>query len=259
MIQLNYKEYGLGEPVVILHGLFGTLDNWQGIAKTLSTQYTVFTLDMRNHGRSPHTPAPFNYDIMAEDVATFLQNNWIYEARVIGHSMGGKAAMQLAFSYPDLVKKLVVIDIAPKTYQGGHESVLAALNSIDLTQLADRKEAEAQLMAQLQNDTSTVQFLLKNLSRRPATEGGGFEWKMNLPVLMSEYPTIMGDVTGDTFDKPTLFVRGGDSDYILDKDWTAIQTRFPQAQLETIEGAGHWVHADQPQALVKTLADFLAL
>ena len=184
MIDLNYKEFGLGEPVIILHGLFGTLDNWQTIAKKLSDHFTVFILDLRNHGRSPQTDDDFNYQVLADDLAEFMQDHWIYEARIVGHSMGGKVAMEFALNHPDSVKKLVVIDIAPKDYRSGHDDIFDALIDIDLSTLTDRKEAETYLMNVLNNEVETVQFLLKNLSRQTESEGGGYEWKMNLPVCI---------------------------------------------------------------------------
>ncbi len=267
-MDLNFKEFGTGEPVVILHGLFGTLDNWQTIAKRLSEEYTVFILDLPNHGRSPHTEGEIDYEMMADALAEFMLKHWIYEARLIGHSMGGKLAMQFALSHPDIVKKLVVIDIAPKQYKSGHEDVFEALFAIDLTTLKDRKEAEAILMHKLKGDSGTVQFLLKNLTRNNpfnkdesatvGTEGGGFEWKMNLQGLFDNYGQILKAPVGDPFLKPTLFIRGGNSHYVKDTDIPVIQNFFPKAMLETIEGAGHWVHADKPKELFEAINQFLA-
>lgn len=257
MIQLNYKEYGEGEPVLILHGLFGTLDNWQTIAKGLSAHFTVFILDLRNHGKSPHTEGVYDYPTLAEDIATFMQERWIFSANIIGHSMGGKVAMQLALNYPDLVEKLVVVDIVPKKYSGGHEMVFKALNTLNLSTLKDRKEAEIYLMTQLDNDAGTVQFMLKNLSRQTDAEGGGFEWKMNLTVLNRDYHILMDTVSGEPFEKDTLFIRGSVSAYIKDSDFPIIHQSFPKAQVVTIEGAGHWVHADKPKELFDVIMSFL--
>ena len=150
MIDLNYKEFGLGEPVVILHGLFGTLDNWQTIAKKMSEHFTVFIIDLRNHGRSPQTSESFTYQLLADDLAEFMQDHWIYEARIIGHSMGGKVAMQFALNHPDSVKKLAIINIAPKKYPSGHEEIFDALLNLDLSKLEDRKEAEAYLTKEIE-------------------------------------------------------------------------------------------------------------
>lgn len=264
MIELNYKEFGQGEPIIILHGLFGTLDNWQTIAKKLSENYLVYILDLRNHGKSPHTEGVLSYHLMAEDVALFMQQNWIHSAHVIGHSMGGKVAMQMAIDNPDLIQKLILIDIAPKQYSGGHEVIFEALLNLDLTKLTDRKEAEVYLMNKLDNDAGTVQFLLKNLSRRLETslsdghEGGGFEWKMNLSVLKRDYRILMNniDVT-ESFEHETLFIRGGNSNYVKDSDFETIKAIFPNVKLETIEGAGHWVHADKPKELLNILYEFI--
>jgi esterase len=269
MIQLNYKEFGQGNPVIILHGLFGTLDNWQTIAKQLGETHLVYILDLRNHGKSPHTGGVMNYHIMAEDVAMFMQQNWIHSATIIGHSMGGKVAMQMSMDYSDLVEKLVVVDIAPKKYKGGHEEIFDALLHLDLSKLTDRKVAEVYLMDKLKNDVGTVQFLLKNLSRHlntvdagnPVDSGKGvanFEWKMNLSVLHRDYHILMDnfEVT-ETFDKDTLFIRGGNSNYIRDADFETIKSIFPKAKLETVEGAGHWVHAEKPKELLEELLKFL--
>ncbi|NJN34222.1 MAG: alpha/beta fold hydrolase [Saprospiraceae bacterium] len=257
MLNLNFKEFGQGEPVVILHGLFGTLDNWQTVAKMLSEHFLVYILDLRNHGRSPHTEGVVDYASMAEDVGLFMQQNWLHEARVVGHSMGGKVAMALALTQPDWVKKLAIVDIAPKTYRGGHEQIFDALFSIDLAKLTDRKEAERLLTEKLGDDSGTIQFLLKNLSRKPESEGGGFEWKMNLDVLHRDYSNILSDVVEGIFDKETLFIRGSQSNYIQDIDFKTIMKRFPKAELTTIAGAGHWVHAEKPRELCAALLDFL--
>jgi esterase len=259
MIQLNYKEFGQGEPVIILHGLFGTLDNWQTIAKQLGETHLVYILDLRNHGKSPHTEGVMSYHILAEDVALFMQQNWIHSATIIGHSMGGKVSMQMSMDYPDLVEKLIVVDIAPKKYKGGHEEIFDALLNLDLSKLTDRKVAEVYLMDKLKNDVGTVQFLLKNLSRHLNTEGvGNFEWKMNLPVLNRDYHILMDTFeVNTTFDKDTLFIRGGNSNYIRDEDFETIKSIFSKAKLETVEGAGHWVHAEKPKELLEKMLKFL--
>ena len=274
-MQLNYKEFGSGEPVIILHGLFGTLDNWQTIAKQLSEEHTVFILDLPDHGRSPHTEGEIDYESMSDALAEFMQNHWIYETGLVGHSMGGKLAMQFALSHPDTVKKLVVVDIAPKLYKDGHQDVFNALFAVDLTTLKDRKEAEAILMDKLNGDVGTVQFLLKNLTRNnpfnkediktegtdpkdSSGKGGNFEWKMNLQGLFDNYNHILQAPVGAPFLKPTMFIRGGESRYVKDLDRQSIANLFPNATLETIEGAGHWVHADKPKELVAVLKQFLA-
>jgi esterase len=258
-MDLNFKEFGTGEPLVILHGLFGTLDNWQTIARQLAEDFTVYIVDLPNHGRSPHTKGEFDYSEMSDAVAEFLTKNWIHETRLIGHSMGGKLAMQLALNQPDLIKKLAVIDIAPKKYSGGHGNIFRALFALDLNTLTDRKEAEQFLTQRLPEEgAGTIQFLLKNLSRRSDTEGGGFEWKMNLDVLYANYPRILDQLEGDIpFRKSTLFVRGGTSDYIKNSDFDVISKLFPNSAIQTIEDAGHWVHAEKPKELLEALKKFM--
>lgn len=250
---LNYKELGQGHPILILHGLFGTLDNWQTIAKYLAEDFSVYMLDLRNHGRSPHLD-DMNYALMAEDVRQFMEAHWLHEAYVMGHSMGGKVAMQLALDNPDMVEKLIVVDIAPRTYSGSHYEIFAALLSLDLAHISDRAEAEAHLY-QYEKDPGVVQFLMKNLSRK---KEGGFEWKMNLPVIHQHYPEILANITGEhPFEHPALFIRGARSRHIQDSDLPEIQRLFPAAQIETIADAGHWVHADQPAALLEQVKRFL--
>lgn len=251
-MELYYREFGQGSPVLILHGLFGFSDNWQTIAKGLSDQHLVLTPDLRNHGRSPWADT-HTYPEMADDVQAFMEAHWMFSAAVVGHSMGGKVAMQLALSNPDRVEKLVVVDIAPGQASDNHSDIFRALNELDLSKITTRQEADDFLAARIP-DFGTRQFLLKNITRTPE---GGFTWKMNLPVLSRAYNDILAPVGGDPFDKPALFVRGSRSDYIKDADFALIRSLFPQAELVTIEGAGHWVHADKPAELLSVLRDFL--
>lgn len=253
-MQLNYKVFGEGDPVLILHGMFGTLDNWQTIAKKLAKHFMVFIIDLRNHGRSPHAEE-FDYAVMANDVREFMESNWIYEAYIVGHSMGGKVAMQLASENPDLVKKLVLVDIAPKTYEGSHQTIFEALFSLNLDQLESRKEADLLLQEKI-DSYSVRQFILKNLSINKETEG--YEWKMNLPVIHAAYSKILANGTWSApFENPTLFIKGAQSDYILSEEFEDYKTYFPNAALKTIEKAGHWVHAEQPKVFLEILTDFL--
>ncbi|NUO00165.1 MAG: alpha/beta fold hydrolase [Saprospiraceae bacterium] len=251
-MELNYKTYGQGEPLLILHGLFGTLDNWQTIAKKLADHYTVYVPDQRNHGRSPHLPE-INYPIMAEDLKAFMESHWIYKAHLLGHSMGGKVAMQFALHYPDMTDKLIVVDIAPKAYEGGHDEIFDALRALDLDTIAEREDADAFLQNRIP-DKGVRQFLMKNLTRN---KEGGYEWKMNLPVLFTHYRDLLAPVDGDAFEGPSLFLRGEWSPYVLDSDLPAIRKLFPHSVLDTIGSAGHWVHADQPEALLTKVMAFL--
>lgn len=254
-MELHYKSFGEGMPLLILHGLFGTSDNWQTIGKKLAEDYTVFLIDLRNHGRSPHHPE-HTFATMAEDLLHFMEKNWVFKAHMLGHSMGGKTAMHFALHHTDMVEKLVVVDIGPKQYTGGHEDIFRTLIDLDLGQLDDRKEAEAFLEKRI-SDVGVRQFLLKNLTRH---KDGRYEWKMNLPVLWDHYDDILASIESpEPFEGPALFIRGGRSRYIEDADWPGIKAYFPSAQLATIPNAGHWVHAEQPAALLEAVREFLAV
>lgn len=248
-MELNYKSFGKGDPIIILHGLFGMLDNWQTIAKQLAEQYTVYIVDQRNHGRSPHRPE-MNYRLMAEDLKEFMESHWIFKSHIVGHSMGGKTAMQFALDYPDMVDKLVVIDIAPKAYADGHTPIFEALMELDLPKLESRSQADKQLRQRI-SDYGVRQFLLKNLARSNA---GGFRWKMNLPVIYENYDNVLEATVGDRpFEGRALFVKGSRSPYIQTEDEAQIRKLFPRARIEIVGNAGHWVHAERPAALLALL------
>ncbi len=251
-LELYHREFGQGHPIIILHGMFGFSDNWQTIAKALSDQNLVVTPDLRNHGRSPRADT-HTYADMAEDIRHFMEDRWMFSAKVIGHSMGGKVAMQLALHYPERVEKLVVIDMEPGPNEDNNATVFEALDALDLSVINNRQEAEL-VLAQYLDDPGVRQFLLKNITRN---DDGRFEWKMNLPVIKQHYADILAPVDGPVFDKPTLFVRGSRSPYIRDHEWPHVLTLFPQAELVTIPDAGHWVHAEQPEALLRALRLFL--
>jgi len=252
-MQLNYKEFGQGEPLIILHGLFGTLDNWQTLAKRFAENYTVFIIDQRNHGKSPHMDE-HSYELMAEDLRIFMESNFMFKAHILGHSMGGKTAMKFALNNPDMVDKLTIVDISPKQNEGGHETIFEALFSLDLAKIKSRSEADAEL-TKLIADLGVRQFLLKNLTRK---KEGGYRWKMNLTALHMHYQEILAETVGeDTFDEPSLFIRGGKSGYILDEDIPQIKEFFPAARIETVADAGHWVHAEQPEELYRLVSEFL--
>ena len=253
-MELNYKEFGQGAPIIILHGLFGTLDNWQTVAKQLAEEHSVYILDQRNHGRSPHLDR-LDYKLMAEDLQQFMEANWIHQASIIGHSMGGKTAMQFAQDFPDMVQKLIVVDIAPKAYKGGHQQIFEALFALDLSIVDSRKAADQFLETRIP-DFGVRQFLLKNLTR---SKDGGYRWKMNLPVIFENYSKILAPIElEEAADMPTLFIRGGKSDYIQEDDLSLLQSYFPNASLKTVEKAGHWVHAEAPVELIEIVKGFLA-
>lgn len=252
--RLNFKVFGEGEPVVILHGLFGMLDNWQTFAKKLSEDYMVYVVDQRDHGKSPHTDA-FSYKLLAEDLHEFLTTNWIYECRLIGHSMGGKTVMQFAADYEDMVQQMVVVDIAPVKYEPGHETIFQALQAVDLASATGRSDVEETLKPYIA-ESGVRQFLMKNLQRDK--ESGGFKWKMNLELLYKEYANILDDVVAS--DSPievdALFVAGGRSGYVSELGKAAIHNRFAHARIETIADAGHWIHAEKPDELLELVTSF---
>ena len=240
--------------MIILHGLFGTLDNWQTLAKKLAENYTVFIIDQRNHGRSLHAQ-PFDYTTLAADLREFMEENWIYQSNLIGHSMGGKTVMQFAMDFPDMVDKLVVVDIAPVDYPERHNHIFDALLNLFPENIDSRNEIDAILEKQIP-DYGERQFLMKNLSRNK--EGRGYRFKMNLPIIYENYPHIIANINTEEapFEKPTLFIAGGDSRHILPEYEPLIKNLFTKAHIETIQGAGHWVHADKPAELLKLVTDF---
>lgn len=239
--------------MVIMHGLFGSLDNWAGIAAQLSDAFSVFLLDLRNHGRSPHVPE-ISYPAMAGDLLEFLDQQGIFEAHILGHSMGGKVAMQFAGSYPERVSRLVVADIAPKAYPPHHKEIFEALHAIDLDSLESRQQAQQQLEARIPQP-SVVQFLLKNLGR---DEQQRFRWKFNLDAISRHYGQILGNVSiAHPYEGLTCFIAGEKSNYIQPEDRPVILSHFPAAQIEYLAGAGHWVHADAPEQFTGIVRNFL--
>lgn len=254
MEQLNYKHFGEGEPLVILHGLFGSLDNWQTLAKKWSEHYSVYIVDLPNHGKSYHTDT-FSYDEMAHAVASLCDDLGLTNINLIGHSMGGKTAMNFAVNHPDKLKKLIVVDIAPKPYAPHHDQILEGLFSFKPSELTNRKEAD-EIMSKVIEHTGVRLFLLKNLKR---ADEGGFEWKMNLDLLSKEVNKVI-ETTEINFplNIPTLFIRGELSNYILASDFDDIYSKFPQAEIKTVEQAGHWVHAEKPAELFELIKTFVA-
>jgi pimeloyl-ACP methyl ester carboxylesterase len=253
-MKLNYKSYGdKGETVIIMHGIFGMLDNWHSFASQLSKSYKVLTIDHRNHGRSPHSDK-FDYPSMVADLMEFIEDRGEEQVHIIGHSMGGKTAMHFALQYPDKVLSLTVLDIGIKYYPPRHDYIFSALCSIDLRMFESRNEINEHLSSQITN-FAVRQFLIKNIKRHAE---GGFTWKMNLPVIRENYNVITDWIpTGKSFDKKTLFVRGTNSSFILMEDWPGIQELFPFARLQSIPGAGHWLHAEKPYELLKVIGFFL--
>lgn len=254
-VSLSFSSYGTdGPPLLILHGFLGASGNWHTLARTaFAPHFRVFALDARNHGRSPHTGA-FSYAEMAADVRDFMDAQGLSTAVLLGHSMGGKTAMQFAVAYPERTQALVVVDMAPRAYSPHHHAILEALNSIDPARLGSRQEADAALEPRI-SDWGVRQFLLKNLVAR---KSGGYEWAFNLPVLTAKYTEITRAVESEQpFPGPTLFVRGERSNYVQDTDEPEIRRLFPQAQIATVPDAGHWVHAEAPEALAEMVLMFI--
>ena len=252
-MNLHFKESGQGRAVVLLHGLFGSSDNWYPVTKRLETEFNVFALDHRNHGQSPHS-AEMDYPVMAADVDRFMTARGLESAVVIGHSMGGKTAMQLALHFPHRVEKLIVADMAPRVYAPAHDKILAALLALDLARFRDRAQIEEALAPEVPN-LVLRRFLLKNLGRNSS---GGFVWKINLRDIAQNYWRLREQVAGDApFVKPALFIRGGKSKYIQPEDEPLIREWFPAAQIDAIAEAGHWVHADAPGEFLRLVLAFL--
>jgi len=252
-MQLHYQSYGEGHPLIILHGFLGSLENWSTQSKIFGEFFKVFAVDQRNHGSSPHSEA-FNYHVMAEDLREFMQQQSLSSAHLLGHSMGGKTAMQFAVTYPDKVDRLIVVDIAPKAYPPQYQEILDALRSLDLKTFRTRKEID-EVLAQKIPDFPMRQFLLKNLAR---DESGGFRWRMHLDAIYRNYEEMgKGLGTGRRFEKPTLFIKGGNSNYIQEGDGALIREIFPQSKIVPVPGAGHWVQIEAPQEFSKIVLDFL--
>ncbi|WP_027859513.1 alpha/beta fold hydrolase [Marinobacterium jannaschii] len=252
-MQLNYQIHGSGEPLIIMHGLFGTLENWGSQIKVLSEHFQVIAVDMRNHGRSPHSDE-MNYDLMAADIVELMQQLQLDNAHILGHSMGGKAAMQLALSYPEKVRKLIIVDISPVHYSPHHDDVFRGLYAIDTGSIKSRGEADKQLAQQVP-ELSVRAFLLKNLYR---DEQKQFAWRMNLDTLHQQYANISQPPIGSPYSGETLFIKGAESDYILPDHREMILGLFPLATYKMIQGAGHWPHAEKPAIFGKIVLNFLA-
>ncbi|MEI6816959.1 MAG: alpha/beta fold hydrolase [Bacteroidota bacterium] len=254
-MKLFSRKFGdHSQSLVILHGVFGSSDNWQTIAKRLSDNYSVYTLDARNHGQSPHDNA-LNFDGMAEDLIEFIDDNALLNPILIGHSMGGKTVMAFADKYPDEAKNMVVIDIGPKNYPIHHRQIIDALLSINFTILKTRKDVEMELGKTIP-DFGTRQFLMKSLYWKNDTE---LDWRFNVQAIKDNINEIgIGQLHNHPYLKPTLFIKGDKSNYILEEDWDDILKLFPHAKLCTVKNAGHWVHADNPEGFMECLNDFLS-
>jgi esterase len=251
-MKLFYRQFGEGQPVIILHGLFGLSDNWVSIGKRIATRFAVYIPDLRNHGQSSHSPT-FNYPAMTDDLLEFIEEHNLTNPILIGHSMGGKVAMNFALDHPTLLAQLIVIDISPKRYpaRSVHSDIINAMLSVNLSEVTSRNQVETLLQKSLP-DYRIRQFILKNLYHRAPHK---LDWRPNLAAIHNNLEDIFDGIsTRRTFNKPALFVSGGLSDYIATDDEFLIHEMFPLAQIKTIPSATHWVHADAPKELCRLLS-----
>lgn len=253
-VDLHFEVVGEGPDLVILHGLFGSLDNWRGVARRLAPRFRVWLIDQRNHGRSPHH-AMFDYPVMAEDLSHFLNRHALSRVYLLGHSMGGKAAMTFAARHPERVSRLIVEDMGPGAYRPRHEDIFRGLLDIPLVRLRNRSEADKRLRNAVPED-AVRGFLLKNLYRN---KDGCWGWRCHLPALFANYRKLLAPLPLQApISCPTLFVRGELSDYLEPSRPEPLLRLFVQRQSVTLPKAGHWVHADQPEAFLQTVEAFLS-
>lgn len=251
-MKLHYRKIGEGEPLFILHGLFGSSDNWQTLGKKFAENYTVYFVDQRNHGHSPHSDE-FDYDLMAADFYELVTDLGLEKINVIGHSMGGKTVIAFAKDHPEFIDKMIVADISHKQYPMHHETILAGLNAIDLSEIKTRGAADKKL-SEYVAELGVRQFLLKNLYW---VEKGQLGWRINIPVLTRTIHDIIKSIDFDTIECDTLFMRGGKSNYILESDFDEIKRKFPNSYIHSIEESGHWIHAEAPREFYQTVVEYL--
>lgn len=253
VVPLFSKIYGEGKPLIILHGLFGMSDNWTTHAKLFAEHgWQVHAVDQRNHGRSPHT-AEHSYDAMAADLEAYIDLHQLDEPVILGHSMGGKTVMNFAVRTPSKLRAAIVVDIAPKAYPIHHQAYIDAMKSVDFTKARSRKAAEAVLSSTL-NSPGIIAFFMKSLYWKTKEE---LAWRFNLEALEEHLDMVGEALEHGYFDAPTLFIAGGASGYIVEADHDSILDIFPSAEIRTIEGAGHWVHAEAREAFSDVVLKFL--
>ncbi len=259
-VELHHQISGRGEPLILLHGLFGSLDNLGVVARGLQDNWQIHSLDQRNHGRSPHTDT-MTYPEMADDVLAYMDAQGLEKATILGHSMGGKVAMQLALQAPDRISAIIVADISPVTYRPRHDAVLEGLKAVDTAALESRQDADHTLSEYVE-EAGVRQFLLKNLMSIPADEkddsGARYRWRLNLPVIDASYADLSAAPDGEgPYEGPVLFIKGADSPYIQTKHRDTITQLFPHVELQSIEGAGHLLHFEKPDDFVALCRRFL--
>ena len=253
-MKLFFRKLGNGKPLFILHGLFGSSDNWQTLGKQFSESYTVYFIDQRNHGRSAHS-AEHNYDLMSDDLLELMNEEHIDKAILMGHSMGGKTVMHFAVHHPERVEKMIMVDMSPKKYPVTNLEIIQAMEKVNLDTVKSRKEVE-EILAQDIKDTGTLQFLLKNLYWN---EHHRLAWRFNLNTLKKHLARV-SEITPmplTPLQMPVLFVKGGKSDHMFNADSKLIHKMFANAKIVIIPEAGHWVHADKPKEFYEVVMDFL--
>lgn len=256
-MKLHFRKYGTGPAVILLHGLLGSLDNWQPVARRLADAFTVFALDLRNHGRSPHS-AEMSLETLRSDVEEFVRDLGPARVHLVGHSLGGRVAMRVALDRPELVERLVVADISPGPPDPARKAslltTLAAMRALPVRSARTREELDAALARDVP-DAAVRAFLLKNLARDPA---GGFRWKVNLEALRANADQLAVAVHAQApCLRPTLFLRGERSDFLPPEHEPLIRRLFPKAEIHTIPGAGHWLQTEQPDVVAARIAEFL--
>jgi len=251
-MKLNYKIFGEGKPLIILHGLFGSLDNWQTHAKKLAEFNKVYLVDQRNHGSSPHSNE-HTYELMCEDLLNLFAEENIREAILLGHSMGGKTAMLFAQNYGHLLDQLIVVDMGMKAYPPHHDVIFQGLFNVRVEDCESRKEADLRL-GEYVTDESTKQFLLKSLYWK---EPKKLAWRFNLVALHVHIEDILSALPNDEIEVQSLFIRGGKSNYVTEQDITALHKLISNLKVTTMEDAGHWVHAENPEEFLKIVSNFI--
>jgi len=254
-MKLFFRRFGQGNPLIILHGLFGISDNWVTIGKHLAKAFDVYIPDLRNHGQSPHSRI-FNFPALVHDLIEFTEENNLKDIILIGHSLGGITAMQFALQNPSAVTKIIIVDISLRKYRNfdDHQQLINAMLDVDFSIAHKRSDVEKQLLKTI-NSRRLCQFLLKNVYWRNKDT---LDWRLNLVALNENLPLIYENTADDKqFKCPALFIRGGSSDYILDEDLDEIYKKFPRAELSTVPNATHWVHADAPEEFLKIVSRFL--
>ena len=253
-MHLYFQVRGEGPPLVALHGFLGSLDNWQAMSKRLAQGHTVYSVDLRNHGRSPHSRV-MNYRVMAQDLRELIGEHGFNAASILGHSMGGKVAMQLATEHPDEIGNLIVVDIAPKAYPPVHRDMLHAMRAVDLLSCKSYEEVGDALAAAI-SDPAIRGFITKNLSR---DGDGNLQWRLGLDEIILNYDELTKAIVIDKpFTRPTCFLRGGRSNFIEESDAAMIREIFPRAVFKTVGNAGHWIHIDDADEFHSIVTDFLA-